>query len=150
MQTESSEQTLGQLNRLLRGELSAIETYEQALSKVKEPTAVETLRSIAKDHRSAAELIRQQVSLHGGIPDQDSGAWGLWAKTVEGAASLVSESIAIKALKEGEEHGLKEYQDVATDESLLYQCRALINSDLMSRQRVHIVTLDRVMSTLPS
>ncbi len=72
----------------------------------------------------------------------------MWAKTVEGAATLFGETIAIKALKEGEIHGLKEYQDVAADDNIPYQCRLLINSDLMIRQRQHIGTLDQVMDTL--
>jgi hypothetical protein len=54
----------------------------------------------------------------------------------------------LKALKEGEEHGLKEYQDVAADESVAYAARNLIASDLLARQRQHIGVLDRVMSTL--
>ncbi len=145
MQNENS---VGQLNRLLRGELSAIETYEQALQRVSGPSATDNLRRIAEDHRSAAEILRQHVSLYGGVPEHDSGAWGVWAKTVEGTATLLGETTAIKALKEGEEHGLKEYQDVAADDNIPYQCRLLINSDLMIRQRQHIGTLDQVMDTL--
>jgi len=143
-----NEQSVEQLNRLLRGELSAIETYEQALQKVKDVSATDTLRRIAEDHRSAADILRQHVSLFGGTPDQDSGAWGVWARTVEGTAALLGDTVALKALKEGEEHGLKEYQDVASDESIAFQCRNLINSDLLTRQRQHIGTLDRVMTTL--
>jgi len=142
-----NEQSVEQLNRLLRGELSAIETYEQALQKVKEIRTTEALRHIVQDHRSAADLLRQHVSLFGGTPDNDSGAWGIWARTVEGAAMMLGDSVAIKALKEGEEHGLKEYQDVASDENLAFQCRNLINSDLMTRQRQHIGTLDRVINS---
>jgi uncharacterized protein (TIGR02284 family) len=145
MQTE---QSVEQLNRLLRGELSAIETYEQALQRVKDLTTTDTLRRLAEDHRSAADILRQQVALCGGTPDQDSGAWGVWARTVEGTASMLGETIALKALKEGEEHGLKEYQDVAADESVAYSARNLIASDLLTRQRQHIGVLDRVMSTL--
>lgn len=143
-----NEQSVEQLNRLLRGELSAIETYEQALQKVKDTSATDTLRRLAEDHRSAADILRQQVTLCGGIPDQDSGAWGVWARTVEGTASMLGDTVALKALKEGEEHGLKEYQDVASDETVPYSCRNLISSDLLTRQRQHIGVLDRVMTTL--
>lgn len=144
MQTE---QSVEQLNRLLRGELSAIETYEQALQRVKDLSTKDTLRRLAEDHRAAADILRQQVALAGGTPDQSSGAWGVWARTVEGTASMLGETTALKALKEGEEHGLKEYQDVAADESIAYSARNLIASDLLTRQRQHIGVLDRVMST---
>ncbi len=143
-----NEQSVEQLNRLLRGELSAIETYEQALQRVKDASATDTLRRLAEDHRSAADILRQQVALCGGTPDHDSGAWGVWARTVEGTASLLGDNLAIKALKEGEEHGLKEYQDVASDDSIPYSARNLIASDLLTRQRQHIGILDRVMTTL--
>jgi uncharacterized protein (TIGR02284 family) len=72
MQTE---QSIEQLNRLLRGELSAIETYEQALQRVKDLSTTDTLRRLAEDHRSAADTLRQHVALCGGAPDQSSGAW---------------------------------------------------------------------------
>jgi uncharacterized protein (TIGR02284 family) len=143
-----NEQSVEQLNRLLRGELSAIETYEQALLKVKDTTATDTLRRLVEDHRSAADILRQQIALCGGTPDHDSGAWGVWARSVEGTATLLGDSVAIKALKEGEEHGLKEYQDVATDDNIPYSARSLITSDLLMRQQQHIGILDRVMTTL--
>jgi hypothetical protein len=60
-----NENSVGQLNRLLRGELSAIETYEQALQRVSGPSATDSLRRIAEDHRSAAEILRQHVALYG-------------------------------------------------------------------------------------
>src|SRR5205823_3718669 len=59
------------INSLLRGELSATETYQQALAKVgKEPGAAE-LRQIHDEHRSAANALRQEVHRLGGKPDQD-------------------------------------------------------------------------------
>lgn len=45
-------------------------------------------------------------------PVHDSGAWGEWAKLVMGTAKLLGDKAALKALKEGEESGLKEYQDL--------------------------------------
>ena len=49
------ERTTG-LNRLIRGELSAVETYRQALDKMKEaPEAVE-LHALLVEHRAAVEV----------------------------------------------------------------------------------------------
>lgn len=141
-------QSIALLNRLLRGELSAIETYEMALHNVRALPAGYELRRIADDHRAAAETLRQHIRLFGGVPDTTSGAWGFWAKMLGGTASLLGDSMAMKALKEGEEHGLKEYQTVADNTDLATQCRTLIGSDLLSRQRQHISSLDRYMSTL--
>src|SRR5262249_62647 len=89
------------MNSLLRGELAATETYQQALAKVKDEPGAEDLRRIHREHREAANQIRQSVRQHGATPDHDSGAWGVWAKTVEGTAKIFGDKAALKALKEG-------------------------------------------------
>src|SRR5437868_4001705 len=125
------------LNRLLRGELSATETYQQALAKAgQEPRAAE-LRRIHDEHRTAANELRQHIHQHGGKPEQGSGAWGAWAKTVEGTAKLFGNAAAVKALKEGEEHGVKDYEDALNDASLPADCKDLIRNRLLPQTRSH-------------
>ena len=82
------------LNSLLRGELAATETYQQALDKVGNDSRASELRQIHIDHREAANTLRQHVHKMGGKPDQGSGAWGAFAKTVEGARRRVMSSRA--------------------------------------------------------
>ena len=66
------ERTTG-LNRLIRGELSAVETYRQALDKMKDaPEAIE-LHALMVEHRAAVQRLREQVSHHGGNPANTSG-----------------------------------------------------------------------------
>jgi uncharacterized protein (TIGR02284 family) len=134
------------LNRLLRGELAATETYQQALSKAgNEPRAVE-LHRIRDEHRAAANELRQHIHGHGGKPDQGSGSWGAWAKTVEGAAKIFGNAAAVKALKEGEEHGVKDYEDALTDANLPADCKELIRNRLLPQTRSHIPVLDRFLN----
>ncbi len=131
------------LNRLLRGELAATETYQQALAKVgNEPRATE-LRRLHDEHRTAANELRQHIHQHGGKPDQGSGAWGAWAKTVEGSAKVFGNAAAIKALKEGEEHGVKDYEDALNDASLPADCKDMIRNRLLPQTRSHLPVLDR-------
>jgi uncharacterized protein (TIGR02284 family) len=133
------------LNRLLRGELAATETYQQALTKVgSEPRAAD-LRRIRDEHRTAANELRQHIHQHGGQPDQQSGSWGAWAKTVEGAAKIFGNASAVKALKEGEEHGVKDYEDALNDADLGGDCKELIRNRLLPQTRSHIPALDRFM-----
>jgi hypothetical protein len=47
-------------------------------------------------------------------------------------------------LKEGEEHGLKEYEEALHDEGLPADCVELAR-ELMARQRQHIANLDRLI-----
>lgn len=145
---ENMQTKIEPLNRLLRGELSAVETYNQALDKVAEGSTSQELRRISEEHNQAVNLLRDQIRELGGIPDESSGAWGVWAKTIEGAAKMFGESAALKALKEGEEHGLKEYNSVLEDPELPSQYRSLLTNRLKVRQAEHIATLDRCLNVL--
>jgi len=107
--------TTDTLNCLLRGEISATETYNQALEKFAGQPQEGELRGIRDEHRTAANTLRQHVHTHGGDPSTDSGWWGAWAKLVEGTAKAFGHTAALKALKEGEEHGLKEYREALID-----------------------------------
>jgi len=143
----ATKEGIDHLNALLRGEIAAMETYQQALAKLEESGDVADLRRIHDEHRTAANTLRQHVHQCGGKPDQRSGAWGAWAKMVEGTAKVFGETTALKALKEGEEQGVKDYQTAATDEELSSECRDLIRTQLLPQTREHIATLDRIMSS---
>jgi uncharacterized protein (TIGR02284 family) len=140
--------TIDTLNTLLRGEIAATETYQQALAKVGAEPGAEELRRIHREHREAANTLRQHVHHHGGQPDQGSGAWGKFAKLVEGTAKIFGDKAAVKALKEGEESGLKSYEKAVNDPDLPADCANLIRSQFMPQTREHIATLDRLMERI--
>jgi hypothetical protein len=64
--------------------------------------------------------------------------------TVEGTASIFGDKAALKALKEGEEHGLKDYNEACDDVDAT--SAALIESELIPAQQRHIMMLDRMIS----
>jgi len=142
---QATQECVKTLNSLLRGELSATETYQQAMEKLKDAPGNSQLRQMHVEHREAANTLRQHVHGCGGKPDQGSGAWGTWAKLVEGTAKVFGNKAALKALKEGEEHGLKEYEAALKDDSLPAECRTLVQSQLLPQTRNHIAALDRLM-----
>jgi len=135
------------LNSLLRGELAATETYQQAIAKMDRTAHAADLRRMHVEHREAANTLRQHVHECGGKPDQGSGAWGAWAKFVEGTAKIFGETAALKALKEGEEQGVKDYESALQKGELAAECRLLIRNQLLPQTREHIATLDRMMSS---
>src|SRR3954452_15288496 len=142
---------LDDLNKCLRGELSAIETYTQALDKARDDdrfgNEVQQLSRILEDHRNAASRLRSVIQQMGGTPSEDSGAWGTWSKAVMGTAKLFGDTVALKALKEGEESGLKDYESVRGGGN----AAAALPSDitaLASKNREHISTLDHLMAAV--
>jgi uncharacterized protein (TIGR02284 family) len=142
----TSEHTLATLNALLRGEIAATESYQQAFEKLgNDPMAI-NLRQIHVDHREAANALRQHVHSHGGEPDQGSGVWGTFAKLVEGTATAFGATTALKALKEGEEHGKSDYQDALQDAQMPEDCKTLIASRLLPQADNHIATLHRLLA----
>lgn len=136
------------LNKCLRSELSAIETYHQALEKHRQDATndahFQQLNQMLDDHRDAASRLQSLIQQNGGTPAADSGAWGTWSKTVMGAAKLFGDKAALKGLKEGEENGLKDYENVARDSSASAEVKNII-SPLMARQQEHIRQLDRLI-----
>lgn len=143
--------TWDELNKCLRSELSAVETYQQALDKERQEFGQEVefqeLSSILTDHQQAASQLEAQVQRMGGTPTHDSGAWGTWSKLVMGTAKLLGDKAALKALKEGEESGLKDYQEVLQDAPAPGEVKTLING-LVAKQLAHIGALDRLMARL--
>lgn len=139
------------LNKVLRGELSAIETYRQALDKNRQQYAndakFQQLTQMLRDHQQAAEQLRDYIVRMGGTPSTDSGAWGTWSQAVMGTAKLFGDKAALKALKEGEESGLKDYRDLLGNDSVPGDVRNLASS-LMSRKERHVQEIDRLMNTV--
>lgn len=109
MQT-NNDQTIDQLNSFLRGELSAVETYRQALSSTGGVPHRSTLELCARSHETRVTLLREEVQRRGGTPADGSGAWGAFAKAVEGTAGAFGEKSAIAALEQGEDHGRDDYR----------------------------------------
>jgi len=137
MQPESThQQTIDQLNSFLRGELSAVETYRQALDSVDSVPHRSTLETCARSHQERVALLRDEVQRRGGRPAEGSGAWGAFAKAIEGAARGFGEKAAISALEEGEDHGRDDYKRDLED--LSPEGRRLVESKLLPEQlRTH-------------
>ena len=145
----SPSEAVRQLNSLLRGEISAVETYKMALdnngnSDQAAMDRVSMLREIQSEHGQAAQLLRERIRGLGGEASDSSGAWGAWAQTVQGTANLFGDSAALKSLKEGEEHGLKDYQEALDDVDSA--SRELIQTQLIPNQERHIALLNQLMS----
>ncbi len=106
----SREDDIKQLNSFLRGELSAVETYNQCLEKVEDASVREQLQILLESHRNRAMVLSERVRALGGEPEHSSGVWGSFAKAVEGSAKAFGSSVAVSVLEEGEDHGKHTYE----------------------------------------
>lgn len=143
------------INHLLNTELSAVETYEQALQekewKVLGPDPqIQALFHILVDHVQAASQLATEVQRLGGRPVNGTKAWDslshlhMDAARLFGDANPFGDKAALEALKEGEESGLKEYQAVLHHDALSPEVKPLIGS-LETKQQAHVRALEDLM-----
>ena len=128
---------IDKLNSFLRGELSAVETYDQAMQKLAdEPAVMMSLQQSRTSHLRRADALRAEIRRLGGDPADSSGVWGGFAKLVEGGAKLFGKKAAVAALEEGEDHGRDDYKREL--DALTPQVRAFVQAQLLpEQQRTH-------------
>ncbi len=141
-------QNIETIDKLLKDELSATQTYQQALDKLQEDSSIGDagyLQPIYEDHKEAVSTLQEQIRQLGGTPSEDSGAWGTWAEIVQGGANLLGEKTALQALQEGEKSGIEDYEEALQDANLPSDVRSLIETKLLPAQQAHIRILERLL-----
>ena len=87
-----------QLNNLLEGEISAVETYTQCIDELDDASMVAQLHHLKRSHEERRGALQRRIEMLGGQPAQSSGAWGSFAKLVEGGATTLGTKAAVSAL----------------------------------------------------
>ena len=146
--TTRMETNVDSFNSLLRGELSAVETYDQALGRLANEPQEPTIRRIREEHVKASTALRDHVVEHGGDPAKSSGPWGYFATAVTGTAKLLGVQATLSALSKGEEHGIKTYEEAVKKEDLPHECQLLISDRLLPQTRRHMKTLDDLIASV--
>src|SRR5665648_379760 len=123
-----------QVEELIRGELSAIQSFDTVLSKINDLAEKERLTTIRADHARAVDMLKKYAGSEDLQNAKDSGAWGAFAKAFAGGGSFFGDKAAIQALKVGEEHGLKEYKAALESKDIQNELRQVIQSDLLPQQ----------------
>jgi hypothetical protein len=145
MQTKTTTGTTPEtLKSLLQGEMSAVETYEKALGKVDGAPEGTQLRQIWSDHSQAVSLLRDLLIRYNGEMPSSSGAWGTFANAVQATANVFGDAAALKALKEGEEHGVKDYDAALGNTAVADDVKAIVR-DLRMRCQAHVPVLDALI-----
>lgn len=138
------------LGKLLRGERASVEAYEDALKDVERDGAAERiLHLILERHRRALAVLEEAAEGTDEAGTNGSGPWGAFSRAVEKGASWMGDRMALKALKEGEDHGLKEYKTALAQENAVpARLRPLIESELLPHQAEHVAILDELIAGL--
>lgn len=134
-----------QMAQILRGEVSAMEAYTQVMQKVKNGAESHRLEEFLNDHRKAVTYWKSQVEkMNVDIPFS-SGPWGDVVEAFVGSAKILGNRIALKALQEGEEHGLEEYKDALENPDLSIEHKKNIKEIFIPNQERHITSISAMM-----
>lgn len=129
-------QNIDKLNSFLRGEISAVETYRQALESLSSTNLAAPLAENKQSHELRVAILTEEIRKLGGTPAEGSGAWGAFVKLIEGGAAVLGEKTAVLALEEGEDHGNKDYRSDV--DKLDGACRAIVEQRILPMQlRTH-------------
>lgn len=131
-------------NKLLRGERSAVETYDKAIEKFGSQPVSTDLHRLRDEHLNAVNTLEENVRSMGGHPDESAGAWGAFANVIQSTANLFGEGSALEALQRGEQSGQGDYQNALDDEEVMPECKNLIHGCLLPRTNEHIEMLGRL------
>jgi len=139
----TQDQTVSICNELLRGEISAVESYTQAIKKFDTTNSDTALERILSDHQQNVIELQKLVVESGGDPVTTSGARGGFVQALEGTATLFGESPALKILQSGECHGISQYENALAHEEVSTAAKTVIRSVLLPPLSGHLVELQQ-------
>ncbi|HEY9787277.1 MAG TPA: DUF2383 domain-containing protein [Candidatus Obscuribacterales bacterium] len=132
LQKELFDTEVSTLNILLGGEMSAVDSYDEAIHRVRDAELIPTLVECRESHALRAERLRQRLIDLGAHPKANAGIWGGIAKIAEAGASIVGDRAAIAILAGGEEYGLDQY--TTYQQRLDSESSKLVEDELLPEQ----------------
>ena len=64
---------------------------------------------------------------------------------MDGHCKLMGNDTALKALAQGEEHGISEYKEALNDDAVAADLKKLIKSSLLPKQQEHLKSLNTLL-----
>jgi len=125
-------QAINALNALLRGERSAVETYEKVISEFDGDIPRE-LADCLSSHRMRLKRLTVRIEALHGTPADSSGLWGSFANLIQSGAAWFGRKATIEALAEGEDHCARLYEDHVT--KLDYDSQRILGGEFQLEQR---------------
>ncbi len=136
---------LGTLNNLLKGELSAVASYEKALELVEEQRTADVLQQVRSSHAERVDKLREAIAVSGGDPIEESGPWGNMATMLtKTAGSVGGDTALLTVLEEGEDIGLNDYEWTLV--KMHGEHRDLVKKDLFRKQKATHKLMSRLLN----
>lgn len=134
------------LNCLLQGELSAVETYSQALGEFDDQALIANLQKIRDDHSRAVRELRDHMIAFGRSPaDSSPGPWCAFNAAVSEMARTVGAATVLAALRQGEEHSRGAYEDALENSDIRPECHLTIRTSLLPACNRHVEELNQLL-----
>ena len=138
---QTSDPTIDTCNSLLRDEISAIETYGQAIAKFPDYRGGCSLDRIRSNHEDSARELSRLVSRAGADPATGSGLWGGFNQALKGTATLFGNSPALKVLQRGEVHSINDCENALANPDVSEEAKDLIRLKLLPSLSDHLIEL---------
>lgn len=140
-------EALEYLNKILRGEISAVEVYAKAIEKFPKDAARFELASFHQDHQHNVDELARLLKAQGEEASNTSGAWGTTVNGLMNIATFMGDKSAVGLLIEGEEHGLNQYSDVL-NYPLPESIRTKISETFLPQARINIGKLRGIANVI--
>jgi len=141
----ASHKTTGptQLDDLIRGEMAAVKAYDTLISKSRDKKELASLKAMRADHVKAVETLKAKNMNRDVAEDTRTvGPWGTFAESWVAGGKLFGDKAALRALRQGEEHGIDEYEEALEDDDISADIKRVIRDDLLPRQKAHLKTIN--------
>jgi len=133
------------LNHLLQVEVSAVETYTQAMNRFNDLEVISELQAVRDEHSRAVRALRDQIIQFGATPADSSGAWSTFNVTGLDTMDAIGPATVLAVLCQGEEHGVREYEAVLDQNDLHLDHQRLIRTRLLPVCRIHVEKLNALL-----
>jgi hypothetical protein len=133
------------LNHLLQGEVSAVETYTQAMNRFDDLEVIGELQMVRDEHSRVVRALRDQIVEFGATPTPGTGDWSTFSLAGLDAVDEIGPATVLAVLCQGEEHAIREYEAALERSDLHPESQCLIRSKLLTGSRAHVEKLNALL-----
>lgn len=129
--------SIEKLNEFLSAELSAVQTYREAIDRVRDDIVKEQLEELELSHRHRVQALQSRLTELGADASPEDLPWGMWSDfSALLDAGPPADRAAVAALEEGEDRGLREYRNAL--DCLDSDLKNLVEQSLLpAQERAH-------------